>query len=46
MARLEMRVAMEELLARTTTIECSATELLGRDVYPNNGFRAMPVRLR
>lgn len=46
LARIEMRVAMEELLARTTMIEPGAIEVLQRDVYPSNGFRAMPVRLR
>ncbi len=46
LARLELRVAMEELLARTTTIELGATEPPRREVYPSNGFRAMPVRLR
>lgn len=46
LARLEMRVATEELLAHTTTIEFAATELPRRDVYPSNGFQAMPVRLR
>ncbi len=37
---------MEELLARTTTIELGTTEPPGREVYPSNGFRAIPVRLR
>lgn len=46
LARLERRVAMEELLARTTTIEIGVTEPPRREVYPSNGFRAMPVRLR
>lgn len=45
-ARLEMRVAMEELLTRTTTIELGAKEPPRRDVYPSNGFQVMPVRLR
>ncbi len=46
LACLEMQVAMEELLARTTTIELGVSEPLRRDVYPSNGFRTMPVRLR
>ncbi len=46
LARLEMRIAMEELLTRTTTIEPGAKEPLRRDVYPSNGFQALPVRLR
>lgn len=46
LARLEMRVAMEELLTRTTMIELGATETRQRDISPSNGFRVMPVRLR
>ena len=46
LARLAMRVAMEELLARTTTIELSGTEPPRRAVYPSNGLLEMPVRLR
>ncbi len=46
LARLELRVALEELLARTTTIALGATERRRRDVYPSNGFAALPVRLR
>jgi cytochrome P450 len=46
LARLELRVALEELLARTTTIGLGTTEPPRRDAYPSNGFEALPVRLR
>ncbi|MDQ2882776.1 MAG: cytochrome P450 [Actinomycetota bacterium] len=45
-ARLQLRVAMEELLRCTTTIELGASEPPRRDVYPSNGFLTMPVCLR
>jgi cytochrome P450 len=45
LARLEMRVALEELLARTTTIELGAADLPRRHIYPSNGFGELPVRL-
>jgi cytochrome P450 len=45
LARLEMQVAIEELLARTTTIEFGTTHAPLRDVYPSNGFRTMPLHL-
>lgn len=45
LARLEMRVALEELLARTTGIE-----LVGapphRAVYPGDGLGALPLRIK
>lgn len=46
LARLEMRVALEELLAHTTTIELDTTEPPKRDAYPGNGFPSLRVRLR
>ncbi len=46
LARLELRVAMEELLAHTTTIALGATGSPQRDVYPSNGFRTLPLRFR
>lgn len=46
LARLEMKIAMEELLARTTTIELGAADLPRRHIYPSNGFGELPVRLR
>jgi len=45
LARLEMRVALEELLARTSRIEVVNTEAPSRFVYPSNGLQAMTVRL-
>lgn len=45
LARLEMRIAMEELLARTSRIESDGTEPPSRATYPSNGFQAMKVRL-
>ena len=46
LARLEMRVAMEELLSRTTRIEPSRDELPTKAAYPANGFAALPLRVR
>jgi cytochrome P450 len=46
LARLEMRVALEELLARTTMIELGAGDLPRRHIYPSNGFGELPIRLR
>ena len=45
LARLEMRAAMEELLARTSSIKLGAVQSNKRDVYPGNGFSRLPVRL-
>ncbi|HRA48055.1 MAG TPA: cytochrome P450, partial [Thermomicrobiales bacterium] len=46
LARLEMRVALEELLARTTVIELGSSAPSIRAVYPSNGYQSLPVRLR
>ncbi len=46
LARLELRIALEELLVRTVRIDLAATEPPSRDTYPSNGFRSMSVRLR
>jgi cytochrome P450 len=46
LARLELRVALEELLARTTAITLDDAAPLRRETYPSNGFEALPVRLR
>ncbi len=46
LARLEKRVAIEELPARTTTVGLGTTEPLRRDAYPSNGFQAVPLHLR
>ena len=43
LARLEIRVALEELLARTTSIELADVEPV-RKVYPGNGFAALHLR--
>jgi cytochrome P450 len=45
-ARLEMRAALEEMPARTTTIALGADDLPRRHIYPSNGFGELPVRLR
>lgn len=45
LARLEMRVAVEELLARARSVELGPREALRRAVYPSNGLQALPVLL-
>lgn len=45
LARLEMRVAIEELLAQTNHVQLAETESPQRDVYPSNGLGTMRVRL-
>lgn len=45
LARLEMRVAVEELLARTTAIEPGPTPPQ-RDAYPSNGLEELVLRVR
>jgi cytochrome P450 len=45
LARLEMRVALEELLARTKSIELGPHEALRRAVYPSNALLALPVQI-
>jgi len=45
LARLEMRVALEELIARTQTLQLGSEEALRRAVYPGNGLLALPIRL-
>ncbi|WP_290649888.1 cytochrome P450 [Aquisalimonas sp.] len=44
LARLEMRVALEALLARTRRVRL-AEEAPRRAVYPSNGLAALPLRL-
>jgi cytochrome P450 len=46
LARLEMRVALEELLNRTSRIELADTKSPSRSVYPSNGLETMRIRLR
>jgi len=45
LARLELRVAVEELLARTTAIAIGAGSPR-RAVFPSNGLLVLPLRLR
>ncbi len=45
LARLELRVSLEELLARTTAIELVSSNDPIRSVYPGNGFTQLPIRL-
>lgn len=44
LARLEMRVALEELLSRTKRFELVG-EVPRREVYPSNGLVALPLRI-
>lgn len=46
LARLELRVAMEELLGRTAQIERVSEKLPSRAAYPASGFTALPLRIR
>lgn len=45
LARLELCIALEELLARTTLVELDGT-LPPRSVYPGNGLTRLPLRFR
>jgi cytochrome P450 len=45
LARLELRVALAELLARTRRIEPAGNELPTRHVYPSNGLETLRLRL-
>lgn len=44
LARLEIRVVLEELLARTTHIEMASADPV-RKVYPGNGYASLHLRL-
>lgn len=44
LARLEMRVFMEELLARTSTFETIAKRKTTLAVYPSSGFATLSLR--
>ncbi|MFA7388425.1 MAG: cytochrome P450, partial [Thiohalobacteraceae bacterium] len=44
LARLEMRVALEELLSRTKRFEFAGGDGARRTVYPSNGLAALPLR--
>lgn len=45
LARLEMRIAMEELLAPTNRISLADTDTPVRETYPSNGFVSLPLRI-
>lgn len=45
LVRLELRVALEELLARTKDLSLAVADRPGRAVYPGNGLSALPLRL-
>ena len=45
LARLEIRVVLEELLSRTKSIVLGSHEALRRAVYPSNGLLALPVQI-
>ena len=46
LARMEIRLAMEELLGRTTQISLIADQPATWAVYPASGFASLPVALR
>lgn len=46
LARLELRVFVEELLARTTDISCPSATASARAHYPGGGFATLPLVLR
>ncbi len=45
LGRLEMRIAVEELLARTSNVELASTERPERAIYPSNGITELMIRL-
>ncbi len=45
LAQLELRVAIEELLAGTAEVTLASDEEPPREPYPSNGFREMPIRV-
>lgn len=46
LARLELRLVMEELLGRTTLISLSAENTATRAIYPASGFATLLLRIR
>lgn len=46
LARLEMQVAMEELLGKTTRIEPGPGKPPAKAMYPASGFTTLPLRIR
>lgn len=45
LAMLNLRVALEELLSRTSRIELTSAAAQPRDVYPSNGLRSLSITL-
>lgn len=45
LVRLEMRVALEELLAHSSNLSLAVADRPSRVVYPGNGLTALPLRL-
>ena len=45
LAMLNTRVALEELLSRTSRIELNSTGAQPREVYPSNGLRSLSITL-
>jgi cytochrome P450 len=46
LARMELRVVMEELLARTTALQPVSDEPATNAVYPDSGLSALPLQVR
>ena len=46
LARLELRIIMEELLQRTSLIALVPGKEAVRMVYPGSGFAALPLRIK
>lgn len=46
LARLELRVLLEEFLSRSRSIPTGSAESPTRAVYPAGGFAALPLRIR
>ena len=46
LARLELRVTIETLLAHTTELSLASPDPMERETYPGNGFVAVPVHIR
>lgn len=46
LARLELRVAVEELLANTSSFSLAEAGPLERETYPGNGFVSVPIQIR
>lgn len=46
LARLELRVFLEELFAGTTAVEPAVGSAPVRAVYPSSGFSSLPLRIR